>query len=319
MSLKEYKKTLSKVGNSLQNIENLKLSYYTFYLEYFINLVTSYFVWENLPETIDNRFIERNLYKNGHVCFYKDDEIGLTVQRGVFSHGLDCYDNPTHYQFSMLKNNKKVKLCWYNDVFEEDNGIIIGNNVSYQGIEHWLHLFAQKLADIEATIEINRLSQMTPYIILTDEEMELSVQQFLQKLYSHEPYIKVRKPKSVEQQPISELITILNTNAPYLLDKLHDEKQRIINQFLTVIGINNNAVDKAERLVKAEATSNNALIQASIQTMLETRQLACERINKMFGTDISVKPSEYITMMNVEQTNELNVFDDIESEPYEYE
>ena len=48
-------------------------------------------------------------------------------------------------------------------------------------------------------------------------------------------------------------------------------------------------MDKRERLVADEVQANNEQVQASEDVMLKARQRACEEINRIFGTNISVE------------------------------
>ena len=51
--------------------------------------------------------------------------------------------------------------------------------------------------------------------------------------------------------------------------------------------------EKKERLVTGEVDANNELIDLSAQTMLLTRQFACEQYNKLWGGNISVRQRSY--------------------------
>lgn len=311
MTYKNYMKRISKIDNSYTNTQLNRDFFYSFYFEYFSNLMLNYFTWENLPETIDPLYIEKTLVNNGYIGFFEDEKLGIIAQRGAFSDTLDIYDNPTFFipTPNNFKNFKKRRISWYLDDYQKGNAIIVGNNQGFYPMINWLHGFCLKLAEIEQTIQVNRNAQLTPYIILADKNTEFSYKNMMAKVMNGEPILYVNAHKDIngnlEMTQPTDLIQLLNTTAPYLLDKLHDEKQRVINQILTFIGINNNAVDKAERLVQAEATSNNGLINASIEVMLKSREIAVERLNKHFNLNIKVYPSERIEQFNTEITNDL--------------
>ena len=62
-------------------------------------------------------------------------------------------------------------------------------------------------------------------------------------------------------------------------------------------GINNANTDKRERLITDEVNANNQLVQLCGDTGLLCRKQACEKFNKLYGTNIDVelrqKPVEY--------------------------
>lgn len=286
--------------------------WYRFYVDFFINLLTNYFEWDNLPASIDELWLEKALCFNGFVGFFEHKDCGLMASKGAMGNRLDIYDNPT--VFNPVSNSfeitmpRSVPINWYGDTLYKNHAVIIGNNNFYRPALAWIEGFAIKLADIEQTIQLNRNAQMRPYVILTEEPEVFSMKNFMNKVLNGDPVIYVKKKKtssnSVDPLQLPDMVSVLDTKTEYLLDKLHDEKQRVINQMLTLIGINNNAVDKAERLVSAEATSNNGLINACIEVSLSARQKGIDRVNKCWGTNITVRPSSQIAPFNTEKVME---------------
>lgn len=55
------------------------------------------------------------------------------------------------------------------------------------------------------------------------------------------------------------------------------------------MGINNENYEKKERMIRDEVNANNQLIQYNFNVALETRQEALEKVNKMFGTNITIE------------------------------
>ena len=75
----------------------------------------------------------------------------------------------------------------------------------------------------------------------------------------------------------------INTEAQFVADKIMEYKKEIWNEALTYLGVNNIIVDKKERLITDEASSNNELINLNLMSYLAPRQEACKQFNEMFG------------------------------------
>ena len=84
----------------------------------------------------------------------------------------------------------------------------------------------------------------------------------------------------------------INTEAPYVADKLYTLKTQIWNEALTYLGIANINSVKKERMITDEVTRNMGGVIASRYSRLQARKEACEKINKMFGLNISVEYRE---------------------------
>ena len=82
---------------------------------------------------------------------------------------------------------------------------------------------------------------------------------------------------------------VLQTNSPYVADKLQEYKRNVWSEALSFLGVNNVADEKAERLITDEVNANNEMIDLSAQTMLLTRQQAAKKLNENYGFNVEVK------------------------------
>ena len=95
------------------------------YTDYFYRLMLiskSLFEWHNLPNGIDERWIERYLFTEGECLFFKDPNIGFMVTKLGSRGPLNYYDEPTDvmpyavnytYDGKQLINNENI----YNTIF----------------------------------------------------------------------------------------------------------------------------------------------------------------------------------------------------------
>ena len=321
MSLKQFQKHLGKIELNKETVERNRRAFFDFYLNYFYNIIVNYFTWGGLPNDIDELFLERKLLENGHVAFFNDELFGFVAQGGTRSERLNHYDQPLSYmpvnassatyfskmEIAYTENDFRVisELHRENPTTIKKPCIVIPNNNFYQPYTEYLGLFCEKLADIELTIQLNRNAQITPYFIFVDNMNVNSMKNIFNKIANFEPVVYLNRQKDKDGQDsfkqLSDYIQVFRTDAPFLLDKLHDEKLRVMNQLLTFIGINNNPSDKKERLVVSEAISNNGVISANIEVGWKSRRKAVELINKCYGLEISVKPAETIQQYNLDR------------------
>ena len=249
------------------------LTYNDYYMR-LTQLATTMFKWNNLPNLIPERFIEKVLFNWGHAAFIKDDEKGFMVTRITPSGQLNCYDDPVNITAYAVNYSKEYKVS---------DCVIMRNNPFEVPTSWTIRLFAQRLAEVERTLDVNIKAQKTPIVILTDEKQRLTMKNFMQKYDGNTPFIFGNKSLDLES------VKVLNTEAPYIADQLMIYKHDIWNEAMSFLGIQNANTDKKERLITDEVTANNQLVMLSANVMLTSRELACKEINEMFGTNISVE------------------------------
>lgn len=248
--------------------------------DYFYRLMLiskALFKWENLPNGIDEKWIERYLFTEGACLFYKDEKLGFMVTKMGDNGPLNYYDEPTKvfpyatnyiYEGPQLENNV--------------NCVIIRNNDDMLPTAPTIQLYAYQLTNISRTIDTNIMAMKMPIIVKCTDKQKLSLKQAMNQRNDNEPVIYADKGLNTEE------IEILKTDAPIVFDKLQIQKHAVWNECMTFLGVNNANMDKRERLVDDEVQANNEQVQACEDVMLKARERACELINKMFELNIKV-------------------------------
>lgn len=260
---------MKKIAETLNNLT------YTDYFYRLMLLARSVFKWENLPNGIDEKWIERYLFADGKCMFFKDKEKGFMVTKCNPAGSLNHYDEPTlllgygtNYTGGVLENYEEC--------------VLIRNNDEMIPTSPTIQLYAMKLAEISRTIDINIHAQKTPVLILCNEKQRLTLKHVYNQYAGNEPFIFGEKNLGIDD------FKVLKTDSPIVFDKLQIHKHAIWNECMTFLGINNANMDKRERLVDDEVQANNEQIQMSAQIMLKSRERACELINSMWGLNVSV-------------------------------
>ncbi len=253
---------------------------YIDYLDRLRLLATSLFTWKNLDEIAGvgaSRFLEQSLYDNGRACFVKDPELGFMALKVNPSDRLNVYNLPIKVEAWSIGYNKQ---------YDFDEIVYIMNNELQKPTIETMQLFASRLYETERTIDVNLIAQKTPVLIEGDTKTILTLKNVYMQYSGNTPFIFGNK-----QFDISNKLNVLNTNAPYLIDKLDIHKHQIFNDALTVLGINNANTDKKERLITDEVTSNEQLVNYYLNCWYKTRKKACDEINEKFLSDSETKIS----------------------------
>ena len=255
---------------------NMTFSYYYYKL---MLVARSLFEWENLPNNMDERWIEKYLFTSGKCIFYKDPIMGYLVAGLAQQGGVNCYGDPTSvwpvaenytYNGEKLVNGENCYVIRNNDLMLPNFPII----------RH----YAYKLCNIDRAIDTNVEAVKTPIIVRCSEKQKLSLKNAINQRKDNEPVIW-----SSDLSDINEMVDTLSTNAPIVFPQLQTQKHMILNEVFTDLGINNANMDKRERMVANEVEANNEQVKACEDVMLKARQQACKEINRIFGTNISVK------------------------------
>lgn len=263
------------------------------YIDYYnrlMELALNVFEWENLPPTVDERFLELTLYEMGYCLYFNDEIIGDLALTCTIGGQLDVYRIPIIRRAYAV--NGYNKLCTAKD------SVLIFNNYLHTPTSLTIELFARRLYEIERAIDVNVKGQKTPTLILSSEQQRLTMQNLYMQYDGNEPFIFGDKNMDIDG------IKSLKTDAPFVADKLENLKHQIWNEALTFCGIENSNQDKKERLVSDEVGSNYGNIEAQRNVMLNARKQAAIKINAMFGTNIGVHfRSNLQTMVNVENVS----------------
>lgn len=239
-------------------------------------IARSVFKWNNLPNGIDERWIERYLFLDGACMFFQDDDLGFMVAKVSSAGNLNAYDEPVTIR--PIATNYTGR-----DYTTNEDAFIIRNNDLMIPTRPTVELYAMRLADISRTIDVNVHAQKTPTLILCTDKQKMTLKNVYKQWSGNEPVIFGDKQLDIEG------VKVLKTDAPVVFPQLQIQKHAYWNECMTFLGIDNANMDKRERLVDDEVNANNEQIEISCQTMLKARERACEQINKAFGLNISVE------------------------------
>lgn len=252
---------------------------YIRYVEKLTELSISMFKWKNLPKSVDARYIELELFRNGSVVYFNDEVMGDL-----------CLDCVTHGEFGVygdpIRRRAYSRYNHYQKELTDEDSVIIWNNLMRTNSVIVVSQFARRLYNYDRIIDINTNAQKTPGFVQGTEKQRLTLLNLYKEYDGNVPFIFGDKNMSLES------LNYVSTGAPYISDKIYELKTQTWNEALTYLGISNVNINKKERLITDEVTRNQGGTIASRYSRLESRQEGARKINDMFGTNISVEYRE---------------------------
>lgn len=251
---------------------------YVDYLERMKKICLSMFEWQNLPPSMNARFLEMCLFYNGQGAMLYSDEYGYINTMASDGGYINIYGLPTEVMCYSYRFNERRSL--YTVDTGEEKGkecILVMNNYERIPTTVSISLFALRLAEAQRTADVNIKSLRTPILITTDQKQYFTLKKMYEEYDGNTPAIFADKNVITP-----DALKAIKTDAPVLLRDLMDYKREIWNEFLTFMGLQNLS-EKKERLISSEVDSNNELINMNLQALLIPRKEACKQFNEKYG------------------------------------
>lgn len=257
--------------------ESLQLNQLTYnqYLLRLTELACTSINWNALPESVDARYLELQLFERAGAVFFEDEIAGFLGLSFTTQGNFDVYGNPIRLRAYSNYNHYQREL-------DNKNSVVIWNNYLRTNSVLDVRMFARRLAMFDRIMDVNVNAQKTPTLVQGTEQQRLTLMNLYKEFDGNAPVIFGDSSLDLNA------LKVLKTDAPFIADKLYDLKTKIWNEALTYLGISNISVEKKERLVTDEVTRSQGGTIASGNTRLKARREACEKINDMFGLNISV-------------------------------
>ena len=251
---------------------------YIDYLERMKKICLSMFEWQNLPTSMNARFIEMCLYYNGQAALLYDDDYGYINTMAADGGYINIYGLPTELNCYSYRFNQRRSL-YMTDTGEEKGKecILVMNNYERVPTAATTTLFATRLAEAQRTADVNIKAQRTPILLTTDQKQLFTLKKMYEEYDGNTPAIFADKNVITP-----DALKAIKTDAPFIGREIMEYKREIWNEFLTFMGISNLS-EKRERMVSNEIDSNNELVNLNLQALLIPRKEACRQFNEKYG------------------------------------
>lgn len=260
-----------------------------------LNKSLTMFEWKNLPDTLPMVELEKMLQINGYAIIAKYQN-NVYAFNGGFS-GQDPYNRPTQ----VIVNNPALQL---NTTYTIDEDcIIVKNDDMKQGLIKIYEYFGQRLIENQITMLMTDYNLRMPFTISSsDDQTTQSAKDYLNKIIDGSLGV-------IGEQKLFKALSVTPTNTKQTstFADLYGYQQFIIAQLNNNIGLATNNNMKRERLTTNEIEVNKNASYPLVDNMLRNRQQAVEKINEMFGLDITVG---YSSIWGADNTNVSEMSED---------
>lgn len=289
----------SAIFNQTQgNAELMELAnYQAMYRRYLTELCMNRFKWIGLPESVNVPFLERTLFRHGLSVFYRDMDFGgkFLSLRALKIGEPNYEDEYTEFQvygnggsfrpknlkavawrerrgnsrdtLEFIRHDPECVPIWANYLRMPDAGIV--------------QVFANRLANIDVSLDINSMNLRMPKVLSTDQDTKLTGININRLHDQGAPLIHVKMES--DGQLSSALPTVLDVGAdPDSIDALINLRDRVWSNCMMLLGINNGPAEKAERVQTAEVEANNEQVASGKHIALNSRKIAAHKINRLF-------------------------------------
>lgn len=262
------------------------------FVQYMFDRTNEMFKWNGLPDTIPQRVIELQIQNNGYTTFFEYDS-NLYVAWG----SLGGIPNYNYMPTISIVANPYLKL---NKEFEIDKDcVIIPNDTFYRGLVPINRFYASQLVEAIVSMRVALINMRAPNVFAApDDNTYRNIVDYIKDLENGKLSViqDTAFAKNVASIPFGSA-------SDRVITQLIEEIQYIKASWFNELGLQANYNMKRESINTNESQLNQDSLLPLIDNMLIQRQLACEKINKMFGTNISVELNSSWKKVNEEVMN----------------
>ena len=272
MSVKYYgieEHELFNFGKKRQSMNN--------YIRYMLDRTQGIFRYNNLPDTLPEREIELMLQLFGYIGVTEVDG-NIYAFRGGLGGEPDVYYRPTIFTVANPALNYSANLKI------DEECVIIRNDATMSGLLPMFRRYASLLVEDDISQRMSVINKRAQKLISAmDDRTKESAEIFIDKLengnlavIADNSFLDGLRVNEYDKatQGLTELIEIRN----YHLASWYNE-----------IGISANLNMKREAINTSEAEINQPSLLPLIDNMLSCRREGLDKVNKMFGLEITVE------------------------------
>ena len=275
------------------------------HISYMLSRTQSIFRWSGLPDTVPQRILELYLQING-CCAWYEHEGSVYVFTGGLGGKPDVYYMPTIFTIAnpALNLSKNLRIG--------EDCVVMPNDPMYSGLVPMFSRYASMLTENELSIQIATInSRLVSLLSAPDDRTKEAAEKLLKDLTDGKLGVIGENAflDGIRSQPYAP------TSGSNFITNLIEAEQYIKASWYNEIGLNANYNMKRESINSGESQLNDDALLPLIDQMLETRRIAADKVNNMFGLNISVDLASAWEDNQIEIDAEQDALQDPEPEP----
>lgn len=262
------------------HVKETGLSWY--FKRYLIQKIISVFKFEGIPESWAKDYFLYTLFVFGYCAVINTDKYGVIPQHCTLA-GYNIFYRPN----TAIITNPLLKRT-----IEARIGIdteLIRMAPDWCGVWDIVEYYADLMALTSETVAVNLINSKFSYVFAAEDKTSAeSLKKLYDQIASGEPAVFPDKKLFTDDGSPSWYLFVQNLKQNYIAGDLLEDLAKIDSRFNTEIGIPNVNIAKASGVGAAEVAANNVDTQSKAELWLETIRDSLEKVNAMFGLDISV-------------------------------
>lgn len=257
-----------------------------FYNRELLRLIFSAYEFTGVPAEWDYDYMLTHIFVDGMFAI-TDTEVGVIPLRcGVT--GVNYWDHPTEVQIAVpVLGSMRRKIG--------EDCALVKLQYDYKGVMELVQRYATNMAMCDSAIAVNLMNTKAAIIGQAEDQKQA---QTLKKMFDE---ISAGKPFVVTRNgmvKIGESIIFNPVKQAFVADDVLIVKRKMMNEFLTRIGIGNANTDKRERLISDEVNANNEESMFSKNHWVKTVNEGLKEANRLYSLSLAFRQS------NIEEGDE---------------
>ena len=259
----------SRRPSEVDGVMNASAYYYRLYL---LKKLFGRFGFTGIPEGWDEDYMLEVLFMDGYFTVTDTPAGVLPLKCGLS--GINVFEKPTT---AVIANPVLGNFERTIDV----DCVICQLQPNYEGVYPIINRYATMLAMCDSSIAVNLMNTKAAYVFGASNKAQAdTLKEMYDQITSGKPAVFVKDTLT------NENVYVMPAKQNFIADEVQILKRKIIDEFLTEIGINNTNLDKRERLTDNEVEANDQEVIANIQCWIDNIGWGIKKINNMFGFNI---------------------------------